>query len=107
MLRFFALVAGVVCSMNGYAGWKSSEYVNILRLYPVDTGLAFITEHVDKELSLCDSGTRFLLAKEDENYQVKVSAMMAAFMAKKQILIRYDENQEPACEAKVNRFLIK
>ncbi|WP_299004285.1 hypothetical protein [uncultured Shewanella sp.] len=107
MLRYFALVVGVVCSMNAYAAWKSSEYVNIRTLYPFDKGLAFNTEHVDKALSLCDNGTRFFLSSEDKNYQVKASALMAAFMAKKQILIRYDEDQAPACEAKVNRFLVR
>ena len=83
--------------------WKDSPYVNILKIYPNNGGLAFYPDYEDRSVSSCD---RFLIRKEDENYEVKVSALLAAFMSGKKVLLRYDSNQALSCSAAVDRFIV-
>ncbi len=85
---------------------KSSPYVVIDRLYPFGGGLIFYTSYADTEVSSCDGGKRFVVLSTHENYQVKASMLMAAFMAGKKISFRYDANHKRSCEAPASRFLV-
>lgn len=89
------------------ATWKDSPYVEITKLYPYDGGLIFYTSHSDTTVSSCDGGTRFAIFDSSPNYQVKTSMLMAAFMANKKILFRYDSDQTKRCEASANRFIVQ
>ncbi|MBE0380407.1 hypothetical protein [Pseudoalteromonas prydzensis] len=100
----------LLCLLSSFylesASWKDSPYVEVNKLYPFDDGLAFYTSYKDDNVALCDGGKRFYLPLTDKNYEVKASALLAAFMAKKKILIRYDLEQPKSCAAVVNRFLV-
>ena len=99
------LLLSLACSAHG-ATWKDSPYVEITKLYPTDGGMAFYTTYSDTSVSSCDSGTRFGILSTDENYEVKVSTLLAAFMAGKKVLLRYDSSQEKQCSAIINRFMV-
>lgn len=86
--------------------WKDSPYIEINTLYPFSGGLILLSSYADSSVSSCDSGKRFAIHKDDSNYQVKASMLMAAFMAGKKVKLRYDARQAKACEAKVDRFLV-
>ncbi|MDG3411782.1 hypothetical protein P5E37_12845 [Vibrio parahaemolyticus] len=81
--------------------------VEVKKLYPNNGGLTFYTEYNDESVSICDGGYRFDIPASAPNYNTKVSVIMAAFMAKKKILIRYDAEQTKKCAAVVDRFLVK
>lgn len=103
-----ALTVGLFSMHATGATWKDTgSYLEISKIYPFDYGLIFYTSYKDTTVSSCDSGSRFMIHKNDENYNLKTSALMAAFMAKKKILFRYDADQTRACEARINRFLIQ
>lgn len=63
--------------------WKDSPYVEIKKLYPNNGGLTFYTEYKDESVSACDGGYRFDIPASAQNYDTKVSVIMAAFMANK------------------------
>ena len=89
------------------ARWKDSPYVEITKLYPHNSGFAFYTKYKDGTVSACDGGFRFEIPASAQNYDTKVSVIMAAFIAKKKILLRYDAEQTKVCAAVVDRFLVK
>ena len=86
--------------------WIDSPYVTINKVYPSDGGLAFYPDYKDATVSACDSGSRFVIPLTDVNYNVKASVLLAAFMAGKKVLLRYDTDQVKACSAVVNRFIV-
>ena len=105
-MKFLLLICLLLSFQLEAATWKDSPYVEVNKLYPFDDGLAFYTSYKDENVALCDGGKRFYLPLTDKNYEVKASALLAAFMAKKKILIRYDLDQPKSCAAVVNRFLV-
>lgn len=106
MKKYITLVFLLASAAEG-ATWKDSPYVTIERLYPHSEGMAFYPDYSDKNVSSCDNGTRFNLVASDENYEVKVSVLMAAYMAGKKVLLRYDSSQPKQCAAVVDRFIVK
>ncbi|WP_225311859.1 hypothetical protein [Vibrio diabolicus] len=110
MIKKYLLAGAVFVSLSSSAfavKWKDSPYVEIKKLYPNNGGLNFYTEYKDESVSACDGGYRFDIPASAQNYDTKVSVIMAAFMAKKKILIRYDAEQTKKCAAVVDRFLVK
>lgn len=102
------IAASMVFPMLAHgATWKESGYVEITKLYAYDLGIIFYTNYSDTAVSSCDNGSRFSIRETSENYPVKASMLMAAFMANKEILFRYDADQPRACEAIVGRFIVK
>lgn len=99
------ILLGLTCTAHSIT-WKDSAYTEINHLYPVSSGLAFYTTYADASVSACDSGKRFIIPLTADNYDTKVSSLMAAFMANKKILLRYDSDQPRSCAAVVDRFLI-
>ena len=104
--RLLLVLIGVLSAPCWSATWKDSPYVTINKMYPFDAGLIIYTSHADPTVSSCDNGTRFAIHYSDENYSVKASLLMAAFMSGKKVLLRYDSSQDKACEARVNRFIV-
>lgn len=104
---FTVAVFAILSSPAFAVRWKDSPYVEIKKLYPHNSGFAFYTEHKDETVSACDGGFRFEIPASAQNYDTKVSVIMAAFMAKKRILLRYDAEQTKVCAAVVDRFLVK
>ena len=96
----------LLCSFSINAAWKSSPYLEILKVYPDDTGLIFFTSYSDTSVSTCDEGKRFYLPLDGKNYSVKASVLLSAYISKKKILFRYN-SQQSGCAAIVNRFLVK
>lgn len=86
--------------------WVDSPYVAINKIYPTDAGLAFHPDYKDTTVSSCDSGSRFIISLTAVNYNVKASVLLAAFMAGKKVLLRYDADQVKACSAVVSRFIV-
>jgi hypothetical protein len=99
------ILLGLTFTAHG-ATWKESSYTDINQLYPVGTGMAFYTTYADASVSACDFGKRFIIPMTAENYGTKVSSLIAAFMANKKVLLRYDSDQPKACAAIVDRFII-
>lgn len=99
----------LITSMAAHSAttWKSSPWVNIKHLYPYDSGLIVIVDYKDENVSSCDNGARFGILITDKNYNVKASALMAAFSSQKKVLLRYDPQQTKQCEANINRFLVR
>lgn len=106
MKKLFVLYA-LFFSFHTNAAWKSSPYVEIVQLYPADSGLIFFTTHADTTVSSCEGGKRFYLPKTGENYNIKASVLIAAYMSKKKIFMTYDSSQPKSCAAVINRFIVQ
>ncbi|CAH1540238.1 MULTISPECIES: hypothetical protein [Vibrio] len=90
------------------SGWKNSSDLNIKGLYPADEGLYFYVtnESESSSTSTCDGDRRFLIPTSSQNYETKVSVMIAAFMASKSIRLRYEEEQSTDCSITVASFKV-
>jgi len=106
-MKYFILLLYIVASVAQSAAWKDSPYIEIKRLYPHSDGLSFYPDYSDSNVSSCDGGTRFELVATDKNYNVKASALMAAYASGKKVLLRYDSSQPKRCAAIVDRFIVK
>ncbi|WP_394201673.1 hypothetical protein [Marinagarivorans algicola] len=106
MKKMISIMLFLLSAFSFAEAEKSSPYVVIERLYPFDRGLIFYTSYADTQVSSCDSGKRFAVLLTHENYQVKASMLMAAFMAGKKISFRYDANHRRSCEVPISRFLV-
>ena len=84
-----------------------SGYTNITGLYPYVGGLIFNTEYANQELSTCDNGHRFQIAIDHPNYQLMSSALLAAFISGKQVNFNIESGQQPTCQPKINRFMVR
>lgn len=107
MKSIFLLSLLILSFSSSAVTWKDSSYAEVTTLYPVDSGMAFYTNHSDTSVSSCDNGRRFIILEADSNYNAKVGALMAAFAAGKKVKLRYDADQPKTCAAKVNRFLVQ
>ena len=85
---------------------KWTGLVDITELYPAAQGMVVRLDYSDKSVSTCDYGTRFLISSTSDNYSVKVSTLISAFMANKKINAAYDPDQDANCEAHINRFIV-
>ena len=83
-----------------------SPFVTITRLYPVKEGLIFLTTYADPDLSTCDRGKRFVINKSHANYETLANAMLAAFMADRNISFIPVAGQSPVCAPLIDRFTI-
>lgn len=85
MRTLIAFSAGVVlcppCHAEEYRPFSS-----IQQLLAYKDGLVFLTnDYADKSISLCDNGSRWELSKAHPNYDAMASALIATFMAGKQV----------------------
>ncbi|NAW88729.1 hypothetical protein [Photobacterium halotolerans] len=86
-----------------------SNQTRISWIYPTDRGLVFSTQdYSNKELSNCDYGTRFIIPSDTDNYEVKSSSLIAAFVADKKIRINIDGEKLSSSiyEPSINRFIV-
>lgn len=83
-----------------------SETTKVKTLYPYSGGMIFMSEYSNPEISSCDGGSRFQIAKTHPNYETLVSAMVAAFMANKRVWFNIDSGQSRTCAPTINRFLV-
>ncbi|HHF2890005.1 TPA: hypothetical protein ACVO0J_004854 [Vibrio diabolicus] len=107
MKKILAFTLLVLLAPTVYAvGWKWSGYVYIQKVYPSSDGLNFFPNYKDDSVSACDGGSRFILPLSTPNYEVKASALIAAFMANKKVTIAYNVKQTKSCSAIVDRFMV-
>ncbi len=85
---------------------KESEYTSLTNIFATENVLEFVTEYSDTNVSKCKGGKRFKLDTNNTDYEVQVSALLAAFMANKKIKLIYDE-ATPQCSGIVKRFWIE
>lgn len=84
----------------------TSTWTKVTRLYPTSTGLMFNTEYKNTEVSGCEGGSRFSLNSANADYQVQASALIAAFMSNKEVLL-YISELPVACHGTVDRFMVR
>lgn len=80
-----SLLLLVVTTVQGNETEVWSSFTKITKLYPTSTTLAFFTEYKNPTYSTCDGGSRFSLDPNYSNYNIQAGALMAAFMADKEI----------------------
>jgi len=107
-MRFIVFSILVMVANFSYAdpwsGWTKVSYI-----YPYSAGLNIITQYKNTELSSCDNGGRFFLPKTNANYQVLSSAIIAAFIAGKEINFNIDGEgiTQPTCSPTLNRLMVR
>ncbi|MCS4306759.1 hypothetical protein M2404_001084 [Rheinheimera pacifica] len=102
---FFAFVLSTAFFPESVFATINSGWTKIRYIYPTGTGMLFVTEYKNTELSTCDGGSRFLLNINHPDYPTQVSALIAAFIAQKDVNLFIVE-QPPACHALVDRFMV-
>jgi len=102
--KLVACLGLLFCGIVSADPWSGNATINTL--YPTTDGLTFMTSYVNTELSLCDGGKRFKIAKTHPNYDVMVSTMISAFMSGKEISFNIESGQQPSCAPAINRFLL-
>ncbi|MDX3775258.1 hypothetical protein QE250_14150 [Chromatiaceae bacterium AAb-1] len=98
---FLAVFSGSATSATIVSGWTK-----IIELYPTREGLMFITEYKNVSLSTCEDGARFALKPENPEYTTQSSAIIAAFIAQKEINMTI-EVRPAACNGVVDRFRVR
>ena len=83
--------------------WSGRTKINAI--YPTSSGMRFITEF-SHPVSTCSGSKRFQLDDTSGQYQDKVAALIAAFMANKDINMLFDNQQTATCAAFVDRFIV-
>ena len=82
---------------------QDAYYDEIATLYPADGGLIVIlAQNRHTNQATCHGGREFLVSTSDQNYDVKASALMAAFLAGRRVSLLWDSKD--ACRAHINRF---
>jgi hypothetical protein len=100
------LVISVCLPVTSSAAIAWSSWTEIKQVYPQEVALTFNTTYLNP-LSLCENGTRWVLNPGNPDYSTQAGALLAAFMAGKEIRFAYEDTQEPSCNPTVTRFRIK
>jgi hypothetical protein len=101
----FGLVLACAIPSQAQAAEVWSGATKLTALYPATDGMYFNTVYANTALSSCDSGTRWFIAAGSPNYATLTAALMAAFMADKQVNLNINV-VPPQCGAVVNRFVV-
>jgi len=95
----------IICSFMAEAT-ITSTWTKVTQLYPTSGGLLFNTAYKNTEVSSCEGGSRFFLNPANADYQVQASALIAAFMSNKEVLL-YISELPVACHGTVDRFMVR
>jgi hypothetical protein len=101
---FAALLSGV--ASNAWSAEFWTPVTRITTLYPASGALHLLTEYGNTTLSACDSGRRWTIDATHDNYNVLSAAMMAAFMAGKQVQLNITVASPTPCGGTINRFMV-
>ncbi|KPZ73119.1 hypothetical protein J8L86_12535 [Shewanella sp. MMG014] len=82
-----------------------SENTKILHLYPSASGMVFMTDYRNSDVSTCDNGGRYLIPLSHVNYDVLVSTLLASYFSGIKIRMNVD-SVTPACSPTINRFIV-
>lgn len=104
LARLIATVAVLGGAGSSGAAEIWSTPATILQLYPLDTGLIVYTDYTNP-LSTCGSN-RWLVSASGPNYKVLVAAMLLAYSQGQKVQLHLND-QPPACEPVVDRFLVQ
>jgi hypothetical protein len=84
-----------------------SGNTTITKLYPYSANaFVFNTAYSNPTYSTCDNGTRWMIPRSHENYEIQVAAVLLAFSQGKSINMVITV-LPAACEGTVNRFTIQ
>jgi len=85
--------------------WSDTTFITAI--YPMNERLVFMTEFGDRDLSSCNSGSRFALDPDSPGYKTQVAALLTAFANGMRIrmYIRAGQNV-PTCAPVIDRFSV-
>jgi hypothetical protein len=104
MKKFYVAILLLISCISNAATINSTQ-TSIAALYPTRDGLAFLTDSYSSTLSTCDGGKRFMLNKANLDYNAQASALIAAFMANKQVSLIIISDST-ACSPLIDRFWV-
>jgi ABC-type transport system substrate-binding protein len=82
---------------------QDAYYDEIATLYPADGGLIVIlAQNRHTNQTTCHGGREFWVSTADQNYEVKASALTAAFLSGRRVSLLWDSKD--SCRAHINRF---